>query len=162
MNDKKEVPPAAAQAAAPVTPAMAPATPKAVPVEQLPRSVQWIIGRVPPQDWRFVETLVCRLPFTRDLVNAIQFADTVWFHARNAEFRTLDRITGAEMDGFRAELDAAAQKIVSVTVALAGRAGLTETIQRYRRLLRRYGVSANPGKASPAPGAAAPLAEVAA
>ncbi len=133
--DQKATPPAggAPPAAAP------PGNPASMPMDRLPRSVQHVLSWLSLQDYRLVETAVCHLPITRDMVGVVRFTDAIWTVARNAEHRTNDRITGTEMDRFRERLDRAVHDLMDVSVELAQRARLTEVQQRYKKILRRFG-----------------------
>lgn len=113
--------------------------PKGLTMDRLPRSVQHVLSWLQPQDYRLLETAVCHLPITRDMIGVVRFTDTIWTVARNAEHRTVDRITGAEMDRFRERLDHAVKELMAVSCELAARARLTEVQQRYKKLLRRFG-----------------------
>jgi hypothetical protein len=133
-------------------PVKAPETDRLVRVSELPPNLQWAVSRLSPEDRHLVETCLCRMPFTRDLVEVLRFGDLVWNQARNAEYRASDkRITGSEMDAFRVRMDAAIHALMGVNVELAQRTGLTEIMQRYRRLLARHGYRIGPAKNSQRP-----------
>lgn len=139
----------------------APELPKGLTMDRLPRSVQQVLSWLPPQDYRLLETAVCHLPITRDMVGVVRFTDAVWTVARNAEHRTVDRITGSEMDRFRERLDNAVQELMALTCELAVRARLTEVQQRYKKLLRKFGYAKDGPDAGP-PAPARPSAAAAA
>jgi hypothetical protein len=133
------------------TPAL-PDTERLIRVGDLPQSLQWALTIVRPEERYLIETCLCRMALSRDLVDITRFVDQTWNQARNAEYRTGGgRITGAEMDGFRARMDEAVKSLLDVTVDLALRAGFTEIMQRNRRVLARHGhrVPKNPAKAPP-------------
>ncbi len=126
-------------------PVKAPETDRLVRVSELPPNLQWAVSRLSPEDRHLVETCLCRMPFSRDLVEIVRFIDQVWNQARNAEYRASDkRITGTEMDAFRARMEEAVRALLAVNVELAQRAGLTEIMQRQRRMLSRHGYRIGP------------------
>jgi len=145
----------------PKAPAMPPEAP-AVRLADLPPSLQWVFTKLASDERHLVETCLCRMPFTRDLVEVLRFGDLVWNQARNAEYRASDkRITGSEMDAFRVRMDAAIHALMGVNVDLAQRTGLTEIMQRYRRMLARHGYRIGPAKNAQRPAAARPPAAAA-
>lgn len=106
----------------------------------LPRSVEQLLGWLSPYDYNKVETVLCGLPLTKELVLAARFLDAVWAQARNAEYRvSSNRITGAEMDLYHQRFERVVKEIVAIGVELAGRANLTEITQRHRTVLNRHG-----------------------
>jgi hypothetical protein len=131
---------------APATPA-APAVPrKVIEMERLPKHLQQLLSWLSEDDWGLIEARVCHLPITRDLADALGFIDKVWSHASKAEYRSgRNRITGVEMDGYRARFDSAVQALLELGGELGRRAGLTEILARNRRLFDRHGIV--PGKA---------------
>ena len=123
----------------------------------LPRSVEQLLTWLNPQDYNKVETVLCGMPLTREILLAARFLDAVWGHARNAEYRVgSHRITGAEMDRFYQRFEGAMKELVSIGVELASRAGLTEITQRHKTGLGHHGFTSSgrpkvsePAKAPP-------------
>ena len=126
------------------TPNVAPPPKKApvgpAPQQVLPRSVVQLLSWLDPKEYRKVETLVCMMPSTRELVLVARFLDTVWNQARNAEFRIgTSRITGSEMDGFYDRWKAALGELMLIGIELGRRTGLTEIMQRHKTVLDHFG-----------------------
>jgi hypothetical protein len=112
------------------------------PVQQqpLPRSVVQLLEWLDPKDYRKVETMVCMMPSTRELILVARFLDAIWNQARNAEFRIgASRITGAEMDGFYDRWKAALGELTQIGIELGRRTGLTEIMQRHKTVLAHFG-----------------------
>lgn len=130
--------PANAGPASPLAPAP---TRKVIEMERLPKHLQQLLSWLSEDDWGLIEARVCHLPITRDLADALGFIDKVWNHASKAEYRSgRNRITGVEMDGYRARFDSAVQALLELGGELAKRAGLTEILARNRRLFDRHGI----------------------
>ena len=125
----------------------APPTPPATP--RLPRSVEQLLEWLDPKDFGKVETLICSMPSTRELVGVARFLDQTWNQARNAEFRVASRITGVEMDAYYDRWKAALSELVAIGCELARRAGLVEQLQRHKRVLGHYGYGPTGLKAAP-------------
>ncbi len=129
-----------------------PDTERLLRLGDLPRSIQWALTTVRPDERYLVETCLCRMSLSRDLVDIVRFVDQTWNQARNAEYKTGGgRITGAEMDGFRARMDDAVKSLLDVTIDLAVRAGFNDIMLRNQRVLARHGhrVPKRPAKAPP-------------
>ena len=121
---------------------LAPRAPQAATPQRLPRSVDQLLRWLDPKDYGQVETVLCHLPLSKDLVNVIRLVDTIWSAARNAEHRSgPSRIRGVEMDAFRDRLDEGIRGMLTAAVELGHRAGFTDKLQKHSRTLRRYGFS---------------------
>lgn len=133
--------------AAPHAPAAKPAVP--APRPRLPRSFEQLLEWLDPKDYGKVETLICSMPSSREMVLVTRFLDHTWNQARNAEFRMGSaRITGAEMDSYYDRWKAALGELVAIGCELGGRAGLTEILQRHKKVLGHYGYGPNGRKPS--------------
>ena len=112
----------------------------------LPLSFEKALTHVNPKDYRYLETIICNLPVTKDLLHVAMFVDTILLASRAAENRTGDaRMRGAEMDTYRDRLAAAMKNILTICVEIAVRAGCTDKIRytSHRRMFARHGLSAN-------------------
>ena len=108
----------------------------------LPRSVDQMLRWLDPKDYRLVETMICNMPFTKDLMSVLRFVDTILSAAAKAEHRTgSGRIRGEEMDRYRDRMDEAVRALLTVSVELAQRAGFTDKLIKHKRVLTRHGVS---------------------
>lgn len=140
---------------APAAPQVAPA--RSTPPRRLPRSVEQLLTWLRPEDENKVETLLCGMPLTKELVLAARFLDQVWTHARNAEYRVgAGRISGADMDLYYERFQASVKELVSIGVELAKRAGLTEIVQRHKKILGHHGFQPNGQQKAAAPKPAVP------
>lgn len=158
MNPKEAISPSPA---APATPVVAPRPPKGPSPVELPRSVQQLLGWLDPREYNKVETVLCGIPITRELVLATRFLDQVWIHARNAEYRVgTGRISGVEMDGYYGRFQLAVGELVAIGVELARRTGLSEILQRHKKVLLHHGFQSNGQKTREGgkPAAATPVA----
>ena len=109
---------------------------------RLPRNVQQMLTWLDPKDYRLVETMICNMPFTKDLASVIRFVDTILMAASKAEHRTgSGRIRGSEMDLFRDRMDGAVKALLTVSVELAVRSGFTDKLTKHKRVLTRHGVN---------------------
>jgi hypothetical protein len=125
-------------------PAAVPPASTASAPQTLPRSVQQLLGWLDPREYNKVETVLCGMPLTREVVLAARFLDQVWNHARNAEYRIgTNRISGTEMDGYYGRFQFAVGELVSIGVELARRSGLTEILQRHKKVLIHHGFQPN-------------------
>jgi hypothetical protein len=114
------------------------------PRPRLPRSCEQILEWLDPKDYGKVETLVCSMPSSREMVLVARFLDRTWNQARNAEYRIGDsRITGAQMDAYYDRWKAALGELVAIGVELGRRAGLTEILQRHKKVLAHFGYEQN-------------------
>ena len=138
MNPKEATSPSS-------VPPVIPAPPSRAPISaELPRSVQQLLGWLDPREYGKVETVLCGMPITRELVLATRFLDQVWNHARNAEYRVgTGRISGVEMDGYYGRFQLAVGELVSIGVELARRTGLSEILQRHKKVLLHHGFQPN-------------------
>ena len=122
------------------------APPTAKPSRVLPASFEKALTHVDPKDYRFLETIICNLPITKDLLHVAMFVDTILLASRAAENRMgAARMRGAEMDVYRDCLGDAMKNILTICVELAVRAGCTDKIRytSHRRMFQRHGLSAN-------------------
>jgi hypothetical protein len=123
-----------------LAPAPAPKAPFGAPRPRLPRSFEQVLEWLDPKDYGKVETLICSMPSTREMVLVARFLDQTWNQARNAEYRIgAGRISGAEMDAFYDRWKAALGELVKIGVELGRRAGLTEILQRHKKVLAHFG-----------------------
>ena len=125
----------------PAVPPRAP-TPAMMRIADLPRSFQNMLARIEEEDFRHVQAIVCRIPFVKEGLRALQYADRVWNAARGAEFLVRDRVTGTEMDQYHERFQKAVRGIVVVADELARRSGRSELRQKFRSLLEAYGLTA--------------------
>ena len=108
----------------------------------LPRSVDQMLRWLDPKEYRLVETMICNMPFTKDLMSVLRFVDTILSAASKAEHRTgSGRIRGTEMDVYRDRMDEAVRALLTVSVELGRRAGFTEKLVKHKRVLTRHGIS---------------------
>jgi hypothetical protein len=150
--------------AAPVA-ARPPGPPAAASGPRLPRSVEQVLEWLDPKDYAKLETVLCSMPCTKEAVLVARFLDQVWNHARNAEYRIgASRITGNEMDAYYDRWKSSLAEHMKIGIELSRRAGLTEILQRHKKVLAHFGYETNGRKAggeraqipvkSPAPQAA--------
>jgi hypothetical protein len=115
----------------------APASP---PEPRLPRTVVQLLEWLDPKDYGKVETILCGMPSTKEVVLVARFLDQVWNQARNAEYRIgASRITGAEMDEYYDRWKASLLELMKIGIELSRRAGLTEILQKHKRVLAHFG-----------------------
>jgi hypothetical protein len=140
----------------------------APPAPRLPRTVMQLLEWLDPKDYGKVETLICSMPSTKEVVLVARFLDQVWNQARNAEYRIgASRITGAEMDEYYDRWKASLLELMKIGIELSRRAGLTEILQKHKRVLAHFGYEtsgrvsgggmppASPAGKAPKPAAAA-------
>ena len=110
--------------------------------------------RFPREEWSKIESIPCRVGFTRDMAEGIRFVDAVanvvnqhggLFATQNMDRRRdLEKCSQEMVDAFRA--------MVLTTVDVARKLRLTNILERYWRLLSVYGPA--PKKADRTKGAA--------
>jgi hypothetical protein len=112
-----------------------------VDMELLSRSLARDLERIPREEWFRIESVPCRVGFTRDMAEGLRFIDAVanvvnqkggLFASQNLDRRRdLEKCSEEIVDAFRT--------MILKTVETARRLNLTTILERHWRLLAAYG-----------------------
>jgi hypothetical protein len=117
------------------------------------------LTRIPREEWSKIESVPCRVGFTRDMAEGIRFVDAVAnvVNQHGGLFATQNMDKRRDLEKCSEEIVDAFRTIILTTVDVARKLRLTNILERYWRLLSVYGPApkkADRGKAAPKPVAA--------
>jgi hypothetical protein len=157
-----EANPAKAQSA-PSTGTPPPETPGKIEIDPalLSYSLARDLARVPREEWAKIESIACRVGFTRDVAEGVRFVDAVAnvINQQGGLFDTQDPDKRHNLEQCSREIVDAYRGFILTTVQVARKLRLTNILERYWRLLSIYGTppkKADSPRAAPKPEPANP------
>lgn len=117
------------------------------------------LARVPREEWGRIESVHCRVPFTRDMADGIRFVDDVAniINQIGGLFATQHRKKQHDLQKCSEQIVTAFRALIETTVGIARKLQLTQVFARHWRHLSNYGpMPAKPEAARAAPKSAAP------
>lgn len=146
------------------------APPKAAPARAAPAKIEVDpallsytlardLGRIPPEEWSKIESVPCRVGFTRDMAEGVRFVDAVAnvVNQHGGLFATQDLSKRRDLEQSSRQIVDAFRAFIRTTVQVARKLRLTNILERHWRLLSAYGSppkKADETKTDPKPDAA--------
>lgn len=99
------------------------------------------LARVPREEWARIESVACRIGFTRDMAEGVRFVDAVAnvINQQGGLFSTPDLNKRHELEECSQQIVDAFRAFILAAVQVARKRGLTNILERYWRLLSAYG-----------------------
>jgi len=141
----------------------APETPARIEIDPalLSYSLARDLARVPREEWAKIESIACRVGFTRDMAEGARFVDAVAnvINQHGGLFASQDLDKRRDLEQYSQMIVDAFRAYILTTVQVARKLRLTNILERYWRLLSAYGPppkAADSQRAAPKPDAAKP------